>query len=677
MRRTPGPPPIEAAEADVAPTGDSLLERFAAHGVSVLASLCVHLAILLGLALIPILGLGVPEIIELTVTNDPEVDRPITEVAVVDADAPESGAASDDMELSEALSLAPTLAADSVVPPELQMEPVLHADLSARLDVVNPKAAHLHKRLVVRGAAGVSVHGIKGAIDRLTEEILASLEERPTIVVWIFDRSASLHSQRKWLHERIERVYAELGVLRKKGHQAFQRNDEDPLWTSVVAFGQEVNWYLDRSNDLGKIKAAIEGIELDPSGVERVFTAIYQAAGKYRRYRFKSAGSEPRRNVMLIVLTDEAGNDQEGLDDTVKLCRRYAIPVYVIGAPAPFGRKSTVIKWVDPDPRFDQQPQWAEIEQGPESLLPERIRLHFSADGNRYERDVPIDSGFGPFALTRLCVESGGIFFTAHPNRVLGRRVRRGEISPFASYLQQFFDSEVMVRYQPDYVSSKDYMRQLNKSKARTALVQAARLSWITPMAEPRLRFVKRDEPSFGREITEAQKAPAKLEPQVMRLYEILKVGEQDRTRENSPRWQAGYDLAMGRVSAVLVRTTAYNAMLAQAKRGLKFKNPKNNTWTLQPADDVQVNSKLAGLAKKARGYLRRVVEEHPGTPWAHLAKKELESPLGWKWTESFTDLRPPPRRRPGNANPRPRPPRNDRRMMIQPKPKRKPPTRI
>jgi hypothetical protein len=32
--------------------------------------------------------------------------------------------------------------------------------------------------------------------------------------------------------------------------------------------------------------------------------------------------------------------------------------------------------------------------------------------------------------------------------------------------------------------------------------------------------------------------------------------------------------------------------------------------------------------------YLNRVIKEHPGTPWAYLAHRELTTPLGWKWTE-------------------------------------------
>ena len=39
---------------------------------------------------------------------------------------------------------------------------------------------------------------------------------------------------------------------------------------------------------------------------------------------------------------------------------------------------------------------------------------------------------------------------------------------------------------------------------------------------------------------------------------------------------------------------------------------------------------------------LRRVVEEHPATPWALLAQRELKDPMGFKWVETYVI---PPRR--------------------------------
>jgi hypothetical protein len=124
-------------------------------------------------------------------------------------------------------------------------------------------------------------------------------------------------------------------------------------------------------------------------------------------------------------------------------------------------------------------------------------------------------------------------------------------------------------------------------------------------------------------------------------VLEILKVAERDRDKEAVPRWQAGYDLAIGRALAAKARTVGYNLMLAEVKRGKKFKNPKNNTWILRPSKNVTVGTQIANDAAKAEEYLNRVIHEHEGTPWAYLARIELGDPLGWEWTESYTA--PPP----------------------------------
>ncbi|MEM1068115.1 MAG: VWA domain-containing protein, partial [Planctomycetota bacterium] len=154
---------------------------------------------------------------------------------------------------------------------------------------------------------------------------------------------------------------------------------------------------------------------------------------------------------------------------------------------------------------------------------------------------------------------------------------------------------------------------------------------------------------------------------------QTLTPGMEGRDAEDSPRWKAGFDLAMGRVLAQKVRTETYNAMLAKAKRGMPFKGEKNNTWVLQPSDDISVGSKWKTEAKRAKELLEGVVEEHAGTPWALLASNELRTPIGWEWKEEFTDLSPPQRRNPGNNNNNnPRPPRDDQKRMIQ-KPQKRP----
>jgi hypothetical protein len=106
-------------------------------------------------------------------------------------------------------------------------------------------------------------------------------------------------------------------------------------------------------------------------------------------------------------------------------------------------------------------------------------------------------------------------------------------------------------------------------------------------------------------------------------------------------------------VLAVKVRTDAYNSMLAQAKSGMKFKNPKSDTWVLEESTDLsKVGSQTEKSAQQAVALLERVVKEHPGTPWALVASEELRRPLGYVWNEKFTDVNAPKKEGPrGNNN--------------------------
>jgi hypothetical protein len=389
---------------------------------------------------------------------------------------------------------------------------------------------------------------------------------------------------------------------------------------------------------------------MDSSGIENIFTAINQAVDQFKGFRkIDPETGEPVRNVMIVAFSDEIGDDMQLLDNTIQNCRRYAMPVYVVGIPAAFGVKTTMFKWVDPDPKYNQDPQWGEVDQGPETLMLERIRLKFASG-----RDDPdtIDSGFGPFALTRLCYQTGGIYFAVHPNRAVGKNISRGDTAAMSSHFSHFFDPQVMRKYRPDYVSIDEYKRRVSEVKSRAALVNASMMSAVGQIEQPRARFVRRDEAALVNQLSDAQMEAAKAEPKINAVVDVLKQGEVDRAKEDIPRWKAGYDLAMGQALAAKARTSAYNELLALAKRGYKFQG-KNNTLVLEPTNEVDaLTSALGKSAEKARMYLQRVVDEHPGTPWAMLAKRELDVPVAWKWKEEFTDLSPPPPPGAGNNAP-------------------------
>ena len=520
--------------------------------------------------------------------------------------------------------------------------------------------------LPVQGMSNVGTTGAMGAIDRLTHEILTSVEQQPTLVVWLFDQSGSMREERERVLERFESIYDQLGVIEAAKIPAFEQHKNKPLLTAVVGFAAEPTLLTKKATDqLEEIEAAIDSIQDAETPVENVFSAIAWTANKFRTYRSAKQGG---RNVMIIVFTDESGNDVDQLDDTVHLCRTLAMPVYVVGRPAPFGRREAYVKWIDPNPKFDQRPQQVPVSMGPESMLPERLRLQFFG-GNRNEE--MLDSGFGPYGLTRLCFETGGLYFTAHPNRKTGRRVTRRQTSNLAAYFSRFFEPEMMRRYQPNYVSTTEYLEMVRANPARRALMEAAQVSWTTQMEDIRMRFVKRDEATLANSLSVAQRAAAIQQPQIDRICQILLQGEDGRDGLKQPRWQAGYDLALGRALATKVRTDGYNTMLAMAKGGMKFEEEKNNTWILRAGDDF-ANSSVEKTAQRAGQLLEQVIAEHPGTPWAYLAQQELRTPLGWKWTESFTFIPDPTQMAQNNGNNRPRPPRSP--QVRQRPPRRDPP---
>ncbi len=533
-------------------------------------------------------------------------------------------------------------------------------------EIRDPLAQRLSPTESVPGAAGVGVTGAEGALDRITLEIANTLETGPTLVVWIFDRSGSLERQRRKLRERFERIYRELGILETAGRKGFQRRSQAPLLSSIIAFGQTVDYLTRRpTEDVAELQTAVANISTDESGVEYVFSTVIDAAGRFRTYQRR----DPERQIMFVLFTDEAGDDEARVDEAVQLCHKLAIPVYVVGVPAPFGRRDALVKYVDPDPRYDQRTQWLPVHQGPESLEPEALKLHFSGMGG-IERFM--DSGFGPYALTRLCVETGGIYFAVHPNRTTKGTVAPRQTEILATRLSRFFDPDIMRNYQPGYVSTQRYLEALQSNAAKRALVEAARQTWITPMENPDLVFPYRNDADFVERLSRAQRAAAKLEPRIEEVYRLLKAGADARPELTEARWKAGFDLAMGRVLAVKVRTEGYNAMLAAAKQGLRFTKEESDTWRLVPADEVTAGSILADQAEQAREYLERVEREHPQTPWAILAKQELRVPFGWRWREITTGVRTPP---PGSNAGTPPSPRDDvPRRAPEPPPRRPPP---
>jgi hypothetical protein len=668
----------EAYEDEDAETGTAgSFAWFDRDTAAFLASMVAHVAVIFALASVTIVTQ--PDLLSVFIDSKPiEEELPaldiVTDIAYSDEINEEFGADSIGS-IDAALSTAPVLSDIS------QMESF---DLNVEVPDGNVAVSQTVQQAVglteaiksIKGSTGVGTTGTDGAVDRITYEILNSIEKNPTAVVWIFDSSISMVKRRKEIRDRFDRIYSQLGIVQEEKRKREGDSEVAPLLTSIMSFGSDVQVLTkEPTDDLDEIRAAIDSIG-NEGGEEMVFHAIRTAIDRHKRMRVSRGPGSPARDVMLIVVTDERGDDLPMAEETIKMCRFQSMRCFVMGVPSPFGRDKAYIKFVEFDPQYAQAEDWAEVDQGPESLLPERVKIGYA---DNYMEEPVIDSGFGPYFLSKLCYETGGIYFTIHPNRRLNSRVDRNEVEAFASQMSYFFDPEMMERYRPDYLTEAEYFSHAKKSPLRTALLNAAQFTRVGTLSRPKMVFIKRDEATFNRELTESQQESASLTPELSQLCQILAEGEKFRGKETSPRWLASYELSYGTALAAKVRTVSYNAMLAKAKRGMNYEKEESNTWNLKPSNRMTVDSTLEKDAKLAKNLLESVAEKHRGTPWGLLAERELNHPLGWEWVESFTDLNPPQRpgnRPPPNNNNQPLP-EDDKARMLKPPPPKRPITKI
>jgi len=512
-----------------------------------------------------------------------------------------------------------------------------------------PEGLEIDERLVVKGTLGDSILQMETALDRVTWEIARNMQESKVLVVWILDASGSLKTQREVIAKRLDRIYGELGALQDVGQIPRKRK---PLLTGVVTFGERTNFITNEPTDkYDVVRAAIANVQPDVTGKENVFRAVLQTMQKWKKYRASNG-----RRIMLIVVTDESGDDFDSHVDAIKLCQRYGAQAYVIGPTAAFGRKKGYVPYVAPENGKTYQ---LEVDLGPETAMFDLVDLPYWYSGPQYRN---LSSGFGPYALSRLVSETGGVYFTTNMTTMQGL-ARSG-----------YFDSQAMKPFQPDYSfgTINEYAADLARHPLRYAVVQAARISRLNK-AEGTPRLSMRVTPANYRQVADtAQQTVAKSQLMIENILEAFPPNvDKHYELEPSARWRIAFNLSYGRLLANRVRCYEYNAAMAEMKGGLTPSDiaTKSNQWIIRPSDKLNYATSLRGQARKAEEYLRRVVEEAPGTPWAILAGRELQNPVGIRIVQRFI---PPPKQRPVTARPTPNRPRaalllaNDRQRQRQ-----------
>lgn len=477
----------------------------------------------------------------------------------------------------------------------------------------------------------VGAGGDTGVVDRITQEIMAQLQKSKVLVVWIFDASLSLTERREKIAQRFERIYTELEEL--------GANQSAALLTGVVGVGEKTSFLLDKpSNEVAKIRKAIRAIKEDKSGTENLFGAIRQVCEEYRGVQ--RAG---KRTLMIVLMTDEIGDDEKDADKTLETLQRQDAVLYIMGPIASFSRPVYHDVWTDPATGFHFYPP---LKRGPYTREEEFLRVPFHA--------TPYLSGFGPFALTQVTRETGGIFFIYNDDRIR---------LPTTKY-----DAEILAPYKANYGNPKVYADEIRKSPLRQELMKIVREGnglWRVHWPDHWIyyKYVRREltaaSDDVGRFLKYAEKAIPALED----------IEKKELSKETHVRWRANFDLTYARMLHAKVRADEMvwaNDDFLQMPRLLKDAK-KNNGWWYRLLDnnllvgqktgltskerealktgmkegkippklfDPKKRAEAEAMAAKARDVFARIIKEHPGTPWAAAAQHEMRLSLRGDWIE-------------------------------------------
>ncbi|MFO1095998.1 MAG: vWA domain-containing protein [Planctomycetaceae bacterium] len=457
--------------------------------------------------------------------------------------------------------------------------------------------------------------GVSGTMDRLTFEIFSSLKERQTLVVWLFDSSQSLDARRAAIADRFENVYKQ---LEKLGATASADKPEDAqtrkingLFTAVASYQDQTQLITPQPvEQIGEVVDAVRKIKPDKATPkENVFSAARLVMDKWDTFR----RGEGRWNKLIFIITDEKGENEDAaanLEDAITTAKRQHFRIYVAGNAALFGQEKNFVPW-----KFDDGfVGMAQVDQGPESAFPMLLQLPFWGSGQ-----LRLSSGCGPYALSRVTAETGGMYLITEDSAAVTFKPAR------------------MREYMPEYEPIRTLVAQIEKNPAMSALVETSRQTYIDSIPLPTLLFNAENDNQLRTELTEAQRKMVESEYWVDRMYKMLQEGAGARPSLSSARWRASFDLALGRLLAMRVRLKGYNVMLAQMKSSPRpFQKPGSNEWRLIASSEIDAGPEFRARAAEARELLKRVIDEHPNTPWEQLAARELQQDMGWTWQEGM-----------------------------------------
>ena len=446
---------------------------------------------------------------------------------------------------------------------------------------------------------------VGAALDQIAREILRHVGQHKVVVAWMFDESVSMRDDQKEVKKRFDRVVNELKINTPdeeppKGNR--KRSAGPPLSHAIVGFGDDVHFEQEKPTaDIESIGKAIDHLRVDSTGKENTMSAVAKVISHYGNLISSD------RKLLIVLVTDESGDDGEYVEEARQAAIAREVPVYVIGRQALFGFRKLQVTYKDP---VTKDNYWVHIDRGPETADVEALQW----DGIHTRWDEQ-PSGFAPYELARLAKDTTGIYFLL-PSEEESRTHRR----------EMAYSMATLKEYVPDYESRTAYAERRQKSEFRRTLYEI--------IQETRKYPFRHAYPVIPAQMLDAvaQDLPGVTERLniLIAIEKRLRGMEKNRNRETERRWQAAYDLMLAQIVTYQIKAYEYRACLlemqANPPKPSKMPTPELTVaWWLNHSHEMKApKEKTEKVYAEAMRLLKLVIERHPKTPWADLAQDEI-----------------------------------------------------
>lgn len=608
----------------------SPVEGLARNSPFLIVSVLLHVALLAVLAFVtarqPVVSvrprvLRLDEDVEISEEEFQPPRRPPETLTSISSDSLMRGPA-----LSETADSAAGGAGEAIIEP---LRPIGMAAVTAEGDIGDMEGFGDGSFNMV-GTRAIGGIGHARAVDEFAIATINHCDKGRTLVVLLIDRSRSvIYGDLPRIIARMDHYFSEVDLHLAEGLRAKGR------WT-VISYGRRPTFKCPPTVDLERVKAALRGVRVDPSGAENVGAAIDAA--------LKAYGGGDYEYMLIAAITDEAGDDIVSpalLEGLIGRMRKARARFYVFGYEGVFSaRKKRISFKLDPEVvkgadraairGFENRVIHGWADAGPECPRPELwwgVNWHTWGVWGGGLNGIP--SGFAMYGLNRLVLATRGTYYLLRADSRYDRE-------------------KLYAQYRPDISSIVTYEKRMSEVPLRRALAKIWR-----EMGTYYLSNDLRSRAVVDRCLKKSLSARKYCISEAAHLKNLL--ANSKPSGSNWGRWEAHADLTMAELLRFRFMQGQYHAQLSRTWRKTGRALPAGKRFVLRrgkaPQDYVG-----ASEAKKefllASQYIERVILEHKGTPWEALGRR-LGSNL-YPWRCSVVDMPKPP---PPGYKPPPQPP--------------------